>query len=628
MQLQENNSFIGVYQDGTITICPGEGFPTTRVTRVTILGPHPWSPATGFVDVTRGNEIEVPSFQQRGTLTGDVITWNNNTVWKRKPTMMPAKPATPARAPFTGASPASARELMGDINRTCRQKGGKYATYSCKQVSWDDVNRGTVGGALSCWGANITDTYLKSKSGAALFTLRPDNWNEKLGKVSAQDVALIVGNHQPAGQLRPVTLEKFLSQLGEFGQYANLAAGHVLFDEALDSTVSVRFQTTFLPIADEDKGTLEFCTEAYNYNTQDDQSPRNMVVLATTQGVAIQQDGRGKKQLFHHAPRGSTGEVDRFWLEAERSSHSVGGPQRESEAERNDALKRGKATAAVIGTKALETRFNVLMTIQIPLQQPRSPARPAWPGASPSSAAALCYPSAPPLAFGATAPATFAPGFGAAPPAFGAVPATCAPAFGTASTPAFGAAQFGAVSAGGLFGAAPGAVPATCAPAFGAASGAAPIGAASGAAPIGAASAPAFGGLFGAASFGAAPAGVLFGSSGAPLRTGTANAARVSRGTRQDTLTRQQLNPGLQSARRHPSEHVTVTIVIYNTVAGGVPTEDDIMAAVDDMEMLYAACNWTGKLGSSGADFMKSELNVKDAVEVSRRVTNFDQFPV
>ncbi|KAK3285323.1 hypothetical protein CYMTET_6399 [Cymbomonas tetramitiformis] len=618
MQLQQNNSFIGVYQDGTITICPGEGFSTTRVT---ILGPHPWSPATGFVDVTRGNEIEVPSFQQRGTLTGDVITWNNNTVWKRKPTMMPAKPATPARAPFTGASPASARELMGDINRTCRQKGGKYATYSCKQVSWDDVNRGTVGGALSCWGANITDTYLKSKSGAALFTLRPDNWNEKLGKVSAQDVALIVGNHQPAGQLRPVTLEKFLSQLGEFGQYANLAAGHVLFDEALDSTVSVRFQTTFLPIADEDKGTLEFCTEAYNYNTQDDQIPRNMVVLATTQGVAIQQDGRGKKQLFHHAPSDSTGEVDRFWLEAERSSHSVGGPQRESEAERNDALKRGKATAAVIGTKALETRFNVLMTIQIPLQQPRSPARPAWTGASPSSAAAFVPLAPPPLAFSATAPATFAPGFdlGAAP-------------IGAASASAFGAA-----AAGGLFGAAPGAVPATCAPAFGAASasafGAQPFGAASASAfsggLFGAASAPAFsGGLFGAASFGAAPAGGLFGSSGAPLRTGTANAARVSRGTRQDTLTRQQLNPGLQSARRHPSEHVTVTIVIYNTVAGGVPTEDDIMAAVDDMEMLYAACNWTGNLGSSGADFMKSELTVKDAVEVSRRVTNFDQFPV
>lgn len=34
----------------------------------------------------------------------------------------------------------------------------------CQVVSWDDVSRGTVGGSLSCWGANITDTYLKSKN--------------------------------------------------------------------------------------------------------------------------------------------------------------------------------------------------------------------------------------------------------------------------------------------------------------------------------------------------------------------------------------------------------------------------------------------------------------------------------
>ena len=41
------------------------------------------------------------------------------------------------------------------------------------------------------------------------------------------------------------------------------------------------------------------------------------------------------------------------------------------QAEKHDALARGKATAAVIGTRAMGTRFNVLMTIQIPLQQKR-----------------------------------------------------------------------------------------------------------------------------------------------------------------------------------------------------------------------------------------------------------------
>merc|ERR1719378_1304491 len=91
-----------------------------------------------------------------------------------------------------------------------------------------------------------------------------------------------------------------------------------------------------------------------------------------SQGVAVQQDGAGAKRLFHHAVDGD-GEVHRYWLEAERSEHKVGGAQAESAAEKADALARGKATASVIGTRAMGTRFNVLMTIQVPLQQKKQP---------------------------------------------------------------------------------------------------------------------------------------------------------------------------------------------------------------------------------------------------------------
>merc|ERR1711865_1174612 len=49
------------------------------------------------------------------------------------------------------------------------------------------------------------------------------------------------------------------------------------------------------------------------------------------------------------------------------------GAQKETVEEREDAVKRGKATASVIGTKAMGTRFNVLMTIQVPLQQKKEP---------------------------------------------------------------------------------------------------------------------------------------------------------------------------------------------------------------------------------------------------------------
>jgi len=64
---------------------------------------------------------------------------------------------------------ASAGDVINAINAACKTRGGHYAGYSCKIVSWDDVSRGTtVSGGLSCWGANITDTYLKAKGRAAL----------------------------------------------------------------------------------------------------------------------------------------------------------------------------------------------------------------------------------------------------------------------------------------------------------------------------------------------------------------------------------------------------------------------------------------------------------------------------
>ena len=56
-----------------------------------------------------------------------------------------------------------------------------------------------------------------------------------------------------------------------------------------------------------------------------------------------------------------------------RSRHKVGGAQSESKEERDDALKRGKATASVIGVRAMGTRFNVLMTVQVPLKQKPRP---------------------------------------------------------------------------------------------------------------------------------------------------------------------------------------------------------------------------------------------------------------
>ena len=70
------------------------------------------------------------------------------------------------------------------------------------------------------------------------------------------------------------------------------------------------------------------------------------------------------------------------------------------------------------------------------------------------------------------------------------------------------------------------------------------------------------------------------------MSVGTANAARVSKGTQHDVWT----GLSVKDPQRHPREHITVTCVIYNTIEGGVPSEADVMAAIKDMERLYRAC--------------------------------------
>jgi len=65
----------------------------------------------------------------------------------------------------------------------------------------------------------------------------------------------------------------------------------------------------------------------------------------------------------------------------------------------------------------------------------------------------------------------------------------------------------------------------------------------------------------------------------------------VSRGSEHDIW------PGLTvtNPKRNSSEHITVTVVLYNAIVGGVPSVDDVKAAIDDMEQLYAACSTSGQ---------------------------------
>jgi len=467
---------------------------------------------------------------------------------------------------------ASIDQIIGSINDSCRKRGGKYKNYSCKTVSWDDVQRGTVGGGLSCWGSNITDTYLKSKDGRRLFTVRSDNWNEKLGHVSTNQIALVQGNQSSEKELSPITLKTFLENAKKYGNYAGLDV-ESLANLDLDQKVSVRFQTTFLPVDDSEKANIEFATEAYNYNTRDDADPRNLILLCTSQGIALQQDGAGTKRIYHHDVK--DGKIERYWLEAEKSKHKVGGAQVETKEEKEDAIKRGKATSSVIGVKALGTRFNVLMTLQIPLQQQvKKPTR--------SNQYSSFAPKSKGFSFGVSHSSD----------------ASCA------SEEEMGGALYDNMECLNVALS----CPPPCSPMKS----------------LQMDSAPMF-----------RKTRAKRGGPPPPPPSGTANAARVSRGSKFDDW------DGLTMKKpiRNPQEHITATIVIYFTVSGGVPKESDVVAAIDDMEMLYASCNDYGNLADKEFDFMKSELTVKDVVDIKGKlkeqppnpthkgVTNFDQFP-
>jgi hypothetical protein len=361
--------------------------------------------------------------------------------------------------------------MQSQINAVISSKGGLYSKYKCKQVSWDDISRNNAGSSsVSCIGSNITDTRLYSKDNTLLYTLRPDNWKEKIGNVSSDDISLIHNN-------TPITLTEYLKEFKDTASYV-IKNGENMYSPTADKNVSVRFQTTFLPVENCQNGNIELSPQVYNYGS------KNIQLLCTSQGTSVQRGTSGKQKLFHHE-KDSNGKIHRYWFEAERTNHVVGGSQNESEEEIKDALNRGKSIATCIGTKSMGARFNVLMTIQVPTEQNKR------------------YTN-----FYATA--------------------------ATSKTRSTGRCCF---------------------------------------------------------------------STNEEPRV---SAGRLSRGSEYDTW--ECIN---ESIKREHSQHVTVTIVLYNTVAGGVPNETDITTAIDDMEKLYESCHWNGDLTEKPASFINSSNNVQ-----------------
>jgi len=82
------------------------------------------------------------------------------------------------------------------------------------------------------------------------------------------------------------------------------------------------------------------------------------------------------------------------------------------------------------------------------------------------------------------------------------------------------------------------------------------------------------------------------------------SAARISIGSHEGYVDKQEDLVVV----RDPTQHCTATIVMFYCVAGGVPSDTDVVAAIEDIERLYASCGASGRLAEAPFDFMKAIL--------------------
>jgi len=382
--------------------------------------------------------------------------------------------------------------------------------YSLKVISWNDVSRYTsAGGGLSSVGSNITDVKLVGKNGQSFYTIRTDNWNEKVGTVSAQDVAVI---KETDDGLTPITLKKYLQDNG--------------LSSSLDDKISIRFQTTFLPIEADDHGSIEFCTDSYSYNTPDPSDPKNLLLLCTTQGLTLHTNRNSNQKLFLHS-KDSDGKLINRWLEAEETSYKVGAEQIETDAQVEENMKRGKASSGVIGIKSMGQRFNALLTVQIPLKQKKR--------SRAFDVGVMYYDSYTPTTKGTN--------------------------FFEAKTTGYSMAvqQVGSRRFSDRIG-----------------------------------------------------------------RGGSSSAARVSKGS---IASEPAIKVDTSAIERSESEHITITVILYHVVKGGISSREDVIAAVSELDQLYSSCTWSGNLKDISVHNVIPSV-VKVEINESHKFINRTSFPI
>lgn len=239
----------------------------------------------------------------------------------------------------------------------------REAGYDVVALSWEDCTRGYADGGLSVWGQNITDVRVVDDAKSTVFMVRSENFNERIGYVKASEVALVVGNEEPSltKNLRSVLLSDYLQRFGAFAKHAGAPEGCSLAGP--DEIVSIRPQVAFV------KAGTQFTTNVFVYGSSDPTNPQNMLLYCTAQGTSpFAPAGMQGENLYLQTVR-PDGTAELSWLKAKASEFGVGAEQKETAETRASALAAGSAVAMCIGPKALGPKFNVCMTVQLPLKQ-------------------------------------------------------------------------------------------------------------------------------------------------------------------------------------------------------------------------------------------------------------------
>jgi hypothetical protein len=115
------------------------------------------------------------------------------------------------------------------------------------------------------------------------------------------------------------------------------------------------------------------------------------------------------------------------------------------------------------------------------------------------------------------------------------------------------------------------------------------------------------------------------GRSGRHGGTGVSSAARVSKGSVADEPASKV---DVTTLKRSETEHITITVIMYHVVKGGLPTKEDVIAAVAQLDQLYSSCKWSGTLRDISTHNVIPTPQLNKPVAENYKLLNRAEFPV